>query len=101
MDVKWRYTILIAVSVLTWAGCPSDCSRLCTRQIECLGDPGQLASADGTRLSADGQREVCRTVCETLQRDPERREGLKGLLACIDSPCSEFGDCIKQISGAK
>ena len=96
MSVSWIRNIGIAVALLTWVGCPSDCSRLCSRQIQCLGDPAGLASADGKTLGADGQREVCRTVCETLQRDAERRESLQNLLQCIDAPCETFASCIKE-----
>lgn len=63
-----------------------------------MGDPAAPGDASKQRLGADGQREVCRTVCETIQRDPARRESLQALLSCIDSPCEEFATCIHRVA---
>ena len=84
---------VVVVLALGFPGCRSSCARLCDRQIRCLG--GQEA----TRISPEDQQELCETVCQAMEADPEREAAMERVAACGDVPCARYAACVRAATG--
>lgn len=82
--------LLAALTLVSFAACQSDCTKLCAKQARCA------ASESSSSAPAQQQEnETCAVMCEAVNNDPERSDEIVRAAACIDQSCDGFRECLR------